>query len=377
MRKIFDVLFRLILGILILAIVGIIAIGAAFIVLDIPGAAYRLGTPDPGLNPAERFLLSSYLALNEDALLQPSGEPDYEYVLEVVEGQTARSVINNLEDAERIHRPFLFQMYLRYLGYDRGIEPGQYALNGSMSLIDIALDLQNAQPLEIHFILIPGWRIEEVAQAVASSYADMASGALVDAFRMPAIGTSFEEELPDGASLEGFLLPDTYVFSPEASPTDIAFTMLDRFDAALSPELQNGFAEQGLSLYEAVTLASIVEREAILAEEMPRIASVYLNRLAIGMNLEADPTVQYAIGVEGRWWKSPLAVVDLSVNSAYNTYIYPGLPPGPIANPSLDALQAVAFPETTPYYFFRAACDESGAHNFAETYDEHLQNACP
>jgi len=377
MRKIADVLFRLILGILILAIAGIIAIGAAFIVLDIPGAAYRLGTPDAGLNPAERFLLSSYLALNEDTLLQPTGDPDSEYVLEVTEGQTARSVISDLEESGFLNRPFLFRMYLRYLGYDRGIEPGQYALNGNMSLIDIALDLQNAQPTEVHFILIPGWRIEEVAQAVASSYADMDSAALVDAFRMPAIGTSFEGDLPQETSLEGYLLPDTYVFSPDASPTDIAFAMLDRFDAALSSELLAGFAEQGLSLHEAVTLASIVEREAILVEEMPRIASVYLNRLAIGMNLEADPTVQYALGVEGRWWKSPLSIEDLSINSPYNTYIYPGLPPGPIANPSLEALQAVAFPETTPFYFFRAACDGSGAHNFAETYEEHLQNACP
>jgi UPF0755 protein len=127
-------------------------------------------------------------------------------------------------------------------------------------------------------------------------------------------------------------------------------------------------------------LASIVERESIDASEMPLIASVFLNRLAIGMNLDADSTAQYALGYnEGQntWWTNPLGASDLQVESPYNTYRFPGLPPGPIANPGLNALRAVAFPAQTPYYYFRAACDGSGKHLFAETYAEHLQNACP
>jgi UPF0755 protein len=116
------------------------------------------------------------------------------------------------------------------------------------------------------------------------------------------------------------------------------------------------------------------------SEEQPVIASVFLNRLASGMRLETDPTIQYALGFDqahDTWWKVPLASVDLGVYSPYNTYQNTGLPPGPICSPSLSALQAVAYPAQTPYYFFRARCDGSGLHNFSETYEQHLQNECP
>jgi UPF0755 protein len=110
------------------------------------------------------------------------------------------------------------------------------------------------------------------------------------------------------------------------------------------------------------------------------IASVFLNRLAIGMPLEADSTTQYARGFnpqQNTWWTNPLSRRDLQFDSPYNTYLYPGLPPGPIANPSLRALRAVAFPAQSPYYFFRATCDDSGKHDFSETFEEHLGKSCP
>ena len=111
---------------------------------------------------------------------------------------------------------------------------------------------------------------------------------------------------------------------------------------------------------------------------MPRIASVFLNRRAIGMKLDSDPTVQYALGFNNdTWWTNPLSLADLQVDSPYNTYLNPGLPPGPICNPGLAALKAVAFPEQTPYFYFRAACDHSGRHLFAETFEQHKSNACP
>jgi UPF0755 protein len=133
-------------------------------------------------------------------------------------------------------------------------------------------------------------------------------------------------------------------------------------------------------MVQAVTLASIVQREAVIQDEMPMIASVFLNRLAVNMKLDSDPTVQYALGYQngrGGWWTNPLSLADLQIDSPYNTYIYTGLPPGPIANPSLEALQYVAQPAQTPYFYFRAACDGSGRHNFAITFNEHLNNACP
>jgi UPF0755 protein len=152
------------------------------------------------------------------------------------------------------------------------------------------------------------------------------------------------------------------------------------FEAHLTSELKNGFENQGFDLCQAITLASIIQREAIVAEEMPLIASVFNNRLNSGNMLESDPTVQYALGYnpkQNTWWTNPLSLEDLQQESLYNTYLYAGLPPGPISNPGLNALQAVAFPAQTSYYYFRSACDGSGRHTFALTFAEHLANECP
>ena len=153
--------------------------------------------------------------------------------------------------------------------------------------------------------------------------------------------------------------------------------MLARFDAQVTPAMRQAYGTLGLSLRDAVILASIIEREAVLAEEKPLMAAVFLNRLAAGMPLQADPTVQYALGfVEGTWWKSPLSAADLQVNSPYNTYLAPALPPGPISNPGLASLLAVANPADVDYLFFVLDCAAAtpGAHAFSVTYDEHLAN---
>ena len=144
--------------------------------------------------------------------------------------------------------------------------------------------------------------------------------------------------------------------------------------------MQEGLTRQNLSLHQAVTLASIIERETRADEEKALIASVFYNRLEAGMRLETDPTVQYALGydpVGKTWWKSPLYLDDLAVNSPYNTYQNSGLPPGPISNPALATLIAALQPEESPYFFFRARCDGSGTHVFSITFEEHLNNACP
>jgi len=152
------------------------------------------------------------------------------------------------------------------------------------------------------------------------------------------------------------------------------------FQIKVDQRIQDGFRDQEVTLYQAVTIASLVEREAIVSEEMPIIASVFFNRLRNGMKLDSDASVQYALGYlanQKTWWKNPLSLDDLQVDSPYNTYRYPGLPPGPICNPSLNALRAVAFPAETPYYYFRAICDGSGKHTFSITFEEHSSKACP
>jgi UPF0755 protein len=183
-----------------------------------------------------------------------------------------------------------------------------------------------------------------------------------------------------GESLEGYLYPGSYTLPRETTLTGLLPQILMNFETQVTSEIRNGFDSQGLDLCQAVTLASIVQREAVLDEEMPMIASVFYNRLNSGALLASDPTVQYALGFnpeQNTWWTNPLSLQDLKVDSPYNTYIYNGLPPGPISNPGLAALKAVAFPAQSPYYYFRSACDGSGRHVFSKTFEEHLSNECP
>lgn len=151
--------------------------------------------------------------------------------------------------------------------------------------------------------------------------------------------------------------------------------MLNGFDSRVSAELRSDIASQGKTLFEVLTVAAIVEREAVMAEERPVIASVYLNRLKKGMYLQADPTVQYAKGydeTDERWWGHMLQEEAVTTQSPYNTFLHPGLPPGPICNPGLAAIEAVVYPAETDYLFFYSKGD--GSHAFAITYEGHLRN---
>jgi UPF0755 protein len=219
--------------------------------------------------------------------------------------------------------------------------------------------------------------MEEIAASLPSSGLDITPSAFLAAASAPADTPGF---LPAGASAEGFLLPGTYTLPRSTSADQLVFLLLQSFSAGLTPDLQNGFSSHGLTVFQAVTLASIIQREAVVADEMPMIASVFYNRLAANMRLQTDPTVQYALGYDAAhstWWTNPLSLDDLKVDSPYNTYLHPGLPPGPISNPGLAALQAVAAPAQSKYLYFQARCDKSGLHNFAETLEQHQQNNCP
>ena len=179
-----------------------------------------------------------------------------------------------------------------------------------------------------------------------------------------------------GQSLEGYLFPDTYRLKPDGTAEDLIYLQLTTFGSRITPAMRQAYGTQGISLRDAITLASIVQREAVINSERPLMAGVFYNRLAQGIPLQADPTVQYAVGywAEGNsWWKRPLWQADLDFDSPYNTYLYDGIPPGPIANPGLSALEAVAFPTETNYLFFVVDCTAApNTHAFNVTYEEHL-----
>jgi len=288
-------------------------------------------------------------------------------------------VAERLEQEGLIRSGEALRVFLVYSGLDTTLQAGNYQLSPAGSAVEIAHQMQDATPDEVSFRILAGWRLEEVAAALPVNGVQVDPQEFILAVRNPT-GLTLDIDWPQGTSLEGYLFPDVYQFKRDTSIEEVLNTFVTRFFEQIPPELKEGFARQGLDLTQAVTLASIVQREAIVQDEMPMIASVFINRLAIDMKLDSDPTVQYAVGYQagrGGWWTNPLSLDDLQVDSPYNTYIYKGLPPGPISNPSLAAMQAVAAPAQTPYYYFRAACDGSGRHNFARTFEEQVQNACP
>jgi UPF0755 protein len=344
-----------------------------------PATAVELfGQPASDLGILYRIVYSFRLVMGRDALLKSSSSVDSaEFIID--EGESVNLITLHLEQEGLIPDAELFRIYLIYSGMDKTIQAGKYELKGSMSPVQIAIDLQNASSAMIVFGILPGWRKEEVAASLDSSGLQITGQEFLEAMADPSKVT-IPATLENPPSVEGFLFPTTYEFARDINVDEMLSQVLEKFAEVLTPEMKQAFGQHGLTIYQAVTLASIVQREAVHEEEMPLIASVFMNRMAIGMNLDSDPTVQYAIGYlpdRQSWWKNPLTSSDLQIDSPYNTYLYTGLPPTPICNPGLAALEAVAFPASSDYLYFRSKCDGSGYHNFAKTYEEQLGNACP
>lgn len=363
-----------------LVILIVISIGVFFGFLSLRAAVSEMfGKPSPNLSLIQSVIYPIELFVNRDKLTTPIDLTGLENNFEIGQGESISMVCLRLEGEGLITDAEILRIYLVYSGLDRHLQSGQFTLSRAMSPMQIAAELLDATPKDAIITILPGWRIEEVAANIAGSGLNIPANEFIDAAYSPSEQHLSYLSLNELSSLEGFLFPGSYVIPREADLETVLEIILTEFAAQVDDTLISGFTRQGLSVSQAVTLASIVEKEAVVDEEKPLIASVFYNRLAEGMRLETDPTVQYALGYHDdlqTWWKSPLSIADLAVNSPYNTYIVPGLPPTPICNPDLGSLSSVAFPAETPYFFFRAACDGSGRHNFAITFDEHLDNAC-
>ena len=331
-------------------------------------------------------MLASYLESHRDELQRPASMDQRPVRFVVEPGTPARAIAQELQAKGLIRDATLFEAYVRVQGVANRLEAGTFVLSPSMSMVAIVEALQNAQAASITVTIPEGWRLEQTADFL--SQAGVLDGEeyrrraqLGDLTGLDVSGYGFLSARPAGASLEGYLFPDTYQLPAEgATALDLLRRQLDSFGAKVVPLHEQAVAEGAtdLDLHAALTLASIVEREAVLPEERARIAGVYLNRLAAGMRLEADPTVQYAMGYQpesGQWWKTPVSLAEYSqVDSPYNTYLYPGLPPGPIASPGLESIRAVLYPEEHDFLYFVATPDGDGAHVFARTFQEHQEN---
>lgn len=339
------------------------------------GGGISLGLGD--LSSPDDFLIGLYLNANAAELEQPAGSDDTPVTFVIEPGEMVAEIAARLEQEGLISDAELFRRYVQYHGLDAGIEAGEFTLRQTMTIPEVAQALQRGQRPEQVITIQEGLRLEQIAAVVAEQTEIPQDEFLILAttgWRDLGFTFDFLDDLPATATLEGFLFLDTYRLPEDATAVDLLGRMLETFEARVTSEMRAAAANRGLSVYELVTLASIVEREAVLDEERPLIAGVYHNRLEADWLLGACPTVQYALGTQDDWWPQ-FTLEATEVGSPYNTYRNLGLPPGPICSPGLASIQATAYPADTGFFFFLADCTkDDGSHLFAVTQEEHNAN---
>lgn len=298
------------------------------------------------------LLLLSALALwwgNGISPVNPKNKTSKMFIIQ--KGEGVRSVANNLKNEGFIKDPVVFFLLVKQLGIEKNIQAGSYRLSPSQSAEQIAKNL-TVGTQDVWVTIPEGKRAEEVADILKDN--------------LPSYNESWREKLAEN---EGYLFPDTYLFPKESTVDQVISTMRNNFDQKYKEIANNSVLTQE----EVVTLASMVEREAKHAQDRPLVSSIMHNRLGLSMALQVDATIQYAKGkIKDNWWAPVTASEYKSVKSEYNTYLQPGLPPGPIANPGLSALQAAANPTDTDYLYY--ITDKLGINRYARTIDEHNAN---
>lgn len=293
-------------------------------------------------------------------LIAPAEKEGMEQVVFVQEGLSLNEVADELEKRNIIVSKTLFGLWGKIMGSSRRIKAGEYRLSPNMPPIRI-LEILTAGVVITYPVTFPeGYTIEQIADVLDRNEL-VEKEEFVSLAHNPAVLKQYNIT---GPSLEGYLYPDTYHLARGISSSAAVDTMVNRFRQLTGP-LEKRAEVAGMTMEDVIILASIVEKETGLAEERPMIASVFLNRLKQGMRLESDPTVIYGIkGFDGN-----LTRKDLREPTLYNTYVIRGLPIGPIANPGLDSIKAVLFPEETDYLYFVSKND--GSHQFSKTLSDH------
>ncbi len=304
-------------------------------------------------------------------VIELPANPDYTEMItvEIEMGATTKDIAEILKENGITSSVTGFRLFSKLNDYDGTFQAGIYQLSPSMTTDEIATKLQNGQAQSFMITIPEGLSVSEIADKFDSE------GIVTrEAFMEVAANGEFEYDFLNdelGAlRMEGFLFPETYSFPIDVDAHTIMDTMLLQFSEVYSEEYIARTQELGLTISEVVTIASIIEREAILDEERSVVSSVIYNRLEIGMKLEMCSTVQYVLGEH----KQFLTYDDTSRESDYNTYLHEGLPPTPIAVPGKASIEAALYPEDTPYLYFVVSADQDGSMEFSENYDEFLVN---
>ncbi|MEX0616201.1 MAG: endolytic transglycosylase MltG [Candidatus Woykebacteria bacterium] len=302
------------------------------------------------------ILVTTLLSANvwyQTSLKAPGGGSEKIFV--VKNGEAAVEIAKRLEEEGLIKNSLAFRIYLFTTKNDGKIEVGTFKLNSNRSAEELVQSLQQGR-VDKWVTLVEGLRVEEVADKLKGEF-------------------DIEEKKFISLSEEGYMFPDTYLMPVNADEAKITKILKENFDKKIDQNIIAQAKKNGLSLSELINLASIVERESRNTDERPIIAGILLKRLREGIRLEADATIQYALGFQNEqktWWKKDLTFQDIDIKSPYNTRKVASLPPGPICNPGLSAIKAVADPKVSPYYYY--IHDGDGAAHFAATLDEHNAN---
>lgn len=302
-------------------------------------------------------------------------------IYEIPAGHSASEIGDELQELGIVQSARQFRLLVSLMGLEDRLSAGDYQLPTGASVVTVINLLTSNRTVPTIRVTFPeGLRIEEMAE-LAEEAGFGPSEDFIAAAHVAVLPAEFAADAPEGHDRQGYLFPDTYIMPQGVTAADLVEFMIETLDRRFSPELRDAVRAQGLTLHEALTIASIIEREAVLEDERPLIAGVFFNRIAAGDRLGADPTVQFAVAIdpfsvaEHGWWKAELTVEDLEIDSEYNTRKYSGIPPGPITNPGLAAIEAVANPSaTTMYYFVADSVEGDGSHLFAETWEQHLAN---
>ena len=293
------------------------------------------------------------------------GYHEDEVFFTVEQGKTGIRIGESLEERGIIRDRRLFRLALRFRADGKTVQAGEYRFEAPLSTFDVLEKLVSGDTFTFAVTLPEGLTLLETAELLAGR----------DLAEESAIRSAFEEGIlvadldPEAFNLEGYLYPTTYRFARKVASDELARTLVGQFKRVFDEERRAEASKLGLTPRQVVTLASVIEKETGLPEERPLIASVFWNRLRIGMPLQSDPTIIYALELAGRF-DGNLRRTDLELDSPYNTYRFPGLPPGPIASPGAASIRAVLEPKETSYLYFVSRND--GSHHFSSTYSEHV-----
>ena len=295
------------------------------------------------------------------------GYSDQETFVDIAPGTSPGRMGQQLVDAGVVRNTTAFRAAVWLRGAGRRLQAGEYRFDRPLTPTEVVDQIARGDVFLQPLTFREGLTIQQMAEI----FEERGFGTQKQFIAAAKDPSSIRELDPQATDLEGYLFPDTYTLPRKTTAEQLVGRMVSRFEQSLTPEVRERAAARGLSVRQLVTLASLVEKETGRGEERPLVAAVYSNRLKIGMGMQCDPTVIYALERAGKY-DGNLTREDLQFDSPYNTYRYAGLPPGPIAAPGKASLEAAANPADVPYIYFVSKND--GSHAFASTLDEHNRN---